>query len=89
MCAGPVPGGPRSVRARLIPGSGYAQPMETREEPVAVAIDPVCGMDVEVAGAKHSASFQGIDYYFCGRGCRLEFEDDPEHFLDPEYVPAM
>jgi YHS domain-containing protein len=89
MCAGRVPGWPGSVRARLNSGLGYAQAMETREEPVAVAIDPVCGMDVEVAGAKHLASFQGIDYHFCGRGCKLEFEDDPEHFLDPEYVPAM
>jgi YHS domain-containing protein len=52
----------------------------------AVAIDPVCGMDVETADAKYSASVEGIEYFFCGRGCMLEFQDDPEHFLDPEYV---
>jgi YHS domain-containing protein len=63
--------------------------MDNKAEAGAVAIDPVCGMDVEVPDAKYSATFQGVDYYFCGRGCKLEFEDDPEHFLDPEYVPTM
>jgi YHS domain-containing protein len=63
--------------------------MDNKIEADAVAIDPVCGMDVDTADAKYSAAFQGIPYYFCGRGCMLEFEDDPKHFLDPEYVPAM
>jgi Cu+-exporting ATPase len=63
--------------------------MDTRDEAGAIAIDPVCGMDVDTPAAKYSATFQGIEYFFCGRGCMLEFEDDPEHFLDPEYLPAM
>ena len=32
---------------------------------------------------------EGESYYFCGRGCRLEFLDGPTHFLDPDYVPQM
>jgi YHS domain-containing protein len=28
-------------------------------------------------------------YWFCGRGCLLEFRDDPERFLDPDYKPSM
>ena len=54
--------------------------------------DPVCGMTVnpEVAtGAGLTAEHDGRGYYFCGRGCKLEFLDDPKRFLDPEYVPHM
>ena len=56
------------------------------------AIDPVCGMTVEPQAARakglHS-SYQGRDYYFCGKGCLLEFNDDPDRYLDPSYVPSM
>ena len=56
------------------------------------AVDPVCGMtvDQETARAKglHS-SYGGRDFFFCGKGCKLEFEEDPGHYLDPTYVPSM
>jgi YHS domain-containing protein len=32
---------------------------------------------------------EGESYYFCGRGCRLEFLDDPKRFFDPDYLPHM
>jgi Cu+-exporting ATPase len=54
--------------------------------------DPVCGMRVnpEVARAAGLvAEHDGESYYFCGRGCRLEFLDDPLPFLDPGYRPHM
>ena len=54
-----------------------------------IAIDPVCGMEVEVATARHTTEYHGATYYFCGKGCRLDFEDDPEKYLDPDYVPSM
>ena len=56
------------------------------------ALDPVCGMTVnpEVAAAAGlSAEHEGQPYYFCGRGCRLEFLDDPKRFFDPDYLPQM
>lgn len=59
---------------------------------VASAIDPVCGMTVEpeAARAKGLHLFHGgTDYFFCGKGCKLEFGDDPARFLDPSYVPSM
>lgn len=55
----------------------------------AVAIDPVCGMEVETAGARHVTEHAGTTYWFCARGCLLDFEEDPEKFLDPDYVPSM
>jgi YHS domain-containing protein len=66
-------------------------PMETLPMTPA-ATDPVCGMQVnpEVARAAGlSAEHNGETYYFCGRGCRLEFLDDPQRFFEPGYVPGM
>jgi YHS domain-containing protein len=55
-------------------------------------VDPVCGMTVEPEAARakglHS-SYQGRDYLFCGKGCKLEFDDDPAHYLDPAFVQSM
>ena len=55
-------------------------------------IDPVCGMTVDPASAREkglTSRHKDIDYYFCGRGCQLEFGDDPGRYLDPNYVPSM
>jgi len=49
-------------------------------------------MTVDPDGARASglsAEHDGVDYYFCGRGCLLEFGDDPHKYLDPNYVPSM
>jgi len=54
--------------------------------------DVVCGMTVDPAVAKPKglhAQHEGKDYYFCGKGCLLEFGDDPARFLDPSYLPSM
>lgn len=56
------------------------------------ATDPVCGMTVnpEVARAAGlAAEHEGTEFYFCGRGCRLEFLGDPERFFNPDYHPTM
>lgn len=42
------------------------------EEPVE-AVDPICGMKVAVAGARHVAEVEGKTYYFCCAGCRTKF----------------
>jgi Cu+-exporting ATPase len=46
-----------------------------------VAIDPVCGMEVEIATAKHATEHEGSTYYFCHAGCKAKFEQNPAHFL--------
>jgi YHS domain-containing protein len=54
--------------------------------------DPVCGMtvDIKAAQAKGLATVHlDHEYVFCGKGCFLEFRDDPDTFLDPAYKPAM
>jgi P-type Cu+ transporter len=53
------------------------------------ALDPVCGMRVDPATAKHRFSYQGLDYCFCSARCRERFEARPEKFLSPaEPAPA-
>jgi P-type Cu+ transporter len=67
------------------------EPMETLEM-TAPARDPVCGMEVRPEAATAAglvAEHDGQTYYFCGRGCRLEFLDDPARFFDPDYMPQM
>ena len=56
------------------------------------AIDPVCGMAVnpEIARAQGLTSeHEGQTYHFCGKGCKLDFDEDPAHFLEPGYQPHM
>ena len=42
-------------------------------EKPAEAVDPICGMKVAVAGARHVAELEGKTYYFCCAGCRTRF----------------
>ena len=54
--------------------------------------DPVCGMHVDPAAAREKGLVIERDdraYVFCGKGCFLEFGDDPQRYLDPRYVPSM
>jgi YHS domain-containing protein len=32
---------------------------------------------------------EGTEYAFCGKGCLLEFRDDPKTYLDPAFSPSM
>jgi xanthine dehydrogenase accessory factor len=45
------------------------------------AVDPVCGMSVAVAGARHTAEVLGVAYYFCCAGCRTKFLAEPARFV--------
>ena len=59
---------------------------------IAATEDPVCGMTVnpDTARAKGLVLTQdGTEYAFCGKGCLLEFRDDPAPYLEPSYTPAM
>jgi Cu+-exporting ATPase len=45
------------------------------------AIDPVCGMTVAKAGAKHRYSHDGTEYYFCCQSCLDKFAANPQQYL--------
>ena len=72
-----------SVIAEIVERRHAAAKAQPAEEPVVVAtaIDPVCGMTVTVANAKHVAEHEGRSYYFCCGGCRAKFLADPGRFL--------
>jgi xanthine dehydrogenase accessory factor len=44
------------------------------------AIDPICGMTVDVAKARHTAEHDGRTWYFCCGGCRERFLANPEQY---------
>jgi YHS domain-containing protein len=56
------------------------------------AKDPVCGMDVVVKMARErglTSRHAERDFCFCGRGCKLEFDDAPEAYLSGDHTPTM
>jgi len=55
--------------------------------PPGAAMDPVCGMSVDPATAKHRAEFAGKSYYFCCAGCREKFLSGPQAFLNAAPAP--
>jgi len=47
------------------------------------ATDPVCGMKVKIAGARHTARHAGHTYYFCNPRCIARFTASPDSYLKP------
>jgi len=67
-----------SVMAELIEarrqrvGVGAAATPPERTE----AVDPICGMTVDVATARYTSVRDGVTYYFCCAGCKTRFEKE-------------
>lgn len=68
------PGGPGEEAA-----SGAEPGTEAPESDVAV--DPVCGMDVDVTSSRHVYVHRGTTYHFCCAGCRERFAREPERWI--------
>ena len=49
------------------------------------AIDPICKMEVDPRTAQHVSEYKGTTYYFCGRGCKLDFEEEPETYMTEDH----
>src|SRR6478672_4528636 len=54
----------------------------TASNPATPARDPVCGMTVNPATAKHSYEHAGKPYYFCCGHCVEKFKSNPEAYLN-------
>jgi Cu+-exporting ATPase len=63
----------------------HGKPSETAAD---IAIDPVCGMKVDMRAGKPTAAHHGHTYYFCSEGCRTKFVADPARYLTKEEEPA-
>jgi YHS domain-containing protein len=46
-----------------------------------MAVDPVCGMDVEPDKAAARSTYKGKEYYFCAEMCKTKFDAEPEKYL--------
>lgn len=53
-----------------------------------MATDPVCGMQVATENAQFTAEHEGQTYYFCSRGCMLDFQDEPARYLSDDWTPS-
>lgn len=67
-----------SLRAKLRPPA-VGDPEDAPGLPLQ-AVDPVCGMSVEIPTARHTSEYGGETHYFCGPGCKRAFEKDPEKY---------
>lgn len=88
----------RRGRAPFVASPGLATVAGELPEPITLApvvddivlVDPVCGMTVEPAHARHLAEHDGIVYAFCSIGCRTRFIKEPATFLAAtEYSPMQ
>ena len=70
------------IRPTGVPAAGDAPPaVEASTATPVTAVDPVCGMVVTVATARHTAVADGVAYHFCCANCRSRFLEDPRRFL--------
>jgi xanthine dehydrogenase accessory factor len=72
-------------------GDAGAAAQESVLAPVAddiVLLDPVCGMTVDRAHARHLAEHDGVVYAFCRMGCRTAFISEPGAYVPGPYAPA-
>ena len=64
-------------------------PLSSADHGTALAKDPVCGMSVDPATAKHKAEHAGAAYFSALAGCREKFVADPARYLaEPAHAPA-
>ena len=64
----------------------------TQQRTIALNEDPVCGMTVDPGRARETGlvhTREGRGYVFCGKGCLLEFRDDPTRYLGSGHRPSM
>jgi len=69
------------------PSTGSGQVLQlpiTNNQLPTEALDPVCGMTVEIATAHFTSEHNGKTYYFCAAGCKRSFDKEPGKYVQPE-----
>jgi len=62
-------------------------PSATNNQLLTEALDPVCGMTVEIAAAHFISEYNGKTYYFCAAGCKRSFDKEPGKYVQSETSP--
>ena len=70
--------GPATLAAPA--GEGTETALEPAVDDI-VLVDPVCGMTVDRAHARHLAEYGGVVYAFCRMGCRTAFLKEPAAYV--------
>jgi P-type Cu+ transporter len=67
-----------------------AEPLARHQHlpPPAAEHDPVCGMTIDPATAKHRAEHAGHSYFFCSAKCREKFAAEPARYVSPARARA-
>jgi xanthine dehydrogenase accessory factor len=55
-------------------------PQPSQESSSVIAVDPVCGMTVEIANALYHTHRNGQTTYFCSEGCKREFDENASKY---------
>jgi Cu+-exporting ATPase len=45
-----------------------------------MAVDPVCGMQVDETPTALKSEYEGHSYYFCSPGCKKAFDAQPTRY---------
>lgn len=70
-----------AILAELVRLEAGANPVVTEISSPQQAVDPVCGMLVDVSSARWTHRHSETDYYFCAPGCHKAFSSDPAAYL--------
>jgi YHS domain-containing protein len=63
-------------------GIGSATPATIKNvEGIAMAKDPICGMEVDERSATANLVYKGQVFYFCALSCYETFKEAPERYL--------
>jgi len=46
-----------------------------------MAMDPVCGMNVDEQKAPATSEIKGREFYFCSQQCKQKFDQNPEQYV--------
>lgn len=65
----------RTEQASCCGGAHNAAPQDS------YAIDPVCGMTVDLNAGKPSYAYLDETYHFCSQSCQIKFSNDPYFYL--------
>jgi xanthine dehydrogenase accessory factor len=69
-----------SILAEIIQVS-RSRAAESRPQEATLATDPVCGMSVQVASARHRSEVSNRSFYFCGARCKGIFDQEPTRYV--------
>jgi YHS domain-containing protein len=47
-----------------------------------MAVDPVCGMEINEQNSAISATYSGKTFHFCSEECKQQFQQNPEQYAE-------